>query len=119
LADENNVSVTIINKEHGDGARNCSVTIATPKGSDWAQVEMISLQVPHGDVAATAGITLGRASIEKGGTWNGAWRSLPAPSRRREVRINVPAASAVVVSFGKRRSGTRESGPSGSRHNGF
>lgn len=101
LADENNASVTIINKEHDDGARDTSVTVVIPKGGTWRQAEMISLEVPHGDVAATTGITLGGASIEKVGAWNGAWRSLPAPNRRGELQINVHAASAVVVRFSK------------------
>ena len=103
LADENNASVTMINKEHEDGARDTSVTIAMPKWGKWTKAEMIWLQVPHGDVAATTGITLGGASIEKGGTWNGVWRSLPAPGSRGALQINVPAASAVVVRFSKRR----------------
>jgi len=103
LTDENSASVTIINKEHGEGARDASVTIAIPSGGKWARAEMISLQVPHGDVAATTGITLGGAPIERGGTWNGGWRSLPIPGRRGKLQINVPAASAVVVRFSKRR----------------
>jgi hypothetical protein len=98
-ANPGNASVTIINKEHGDGARDASVTIAVPKGVKWTKAEMISLQVPHGDVASTTGITLGGAAIERDGTWNGAWHSLPAPGRRGKLQINVPAASAVVVRF--------------------
>ena len=103
LASENDASVTIINKEHGDGARGASATIVMPKGIRWTKAEMISLLVPHGDIAATTGITLGGTSIEKGGTWNGAWQSLPIPNRRGELQITVPAASAVVVRFNKRR----------------
>ncbi len=99
LANGSNGSVTVINKEHGDGARDTSVTIAVPKGIKWTKAEMISLQVPHGDVAATTGITLGGAAIEKDGSWDGAWQSLPALGSRRKVRINVPAASAVIVRF--------------------
>jgi Glycosyl hydrolase family 79 C-terminal beta domain len=101
LAAENNASVTIINKEHGDGAHDTSVTIAMPKWNKRTKVEMISLQAPHGDAAATTGITLGGASIEKGGSWNGVWQSLPSSGRRGELQINVPAASAVVVRFSK------------------
>ena len=100
-ASENHASVTIINKEHGEGARDTVVTIVMPKGSQWT-AEMISLRVLHADVAATTGITLGGASIEKGGTWNGAWQLLPAPDRRGELRIKVPATSAVVVGFSRR-----------------
>jgi hypothetical protein len=103
LADENNVCVTIINKEHGDGARAASVTVGVPKGVKWRRAEMLSLQVPQGDVAATTGITLGGAPIEKDGTWKGAWKSLPTPSGRGKLQINVPAASVVVVRFSKGR----------------
>jgi hypothetical protein len=94
-----NAYITIINKEHGDGARDASVTIAAPKGAQWKKAEMISLQAPQGDVAATTGITLGGAAIEKDGTWNGAWKSLRAPRGRAALQITVPAASAVVVRF--------------------
>jgi hypothetical protein len=97
LANEGNAYVTIINKEHGDGARDASVTIAVPKGARWTKAEMISLQAPHGDVVATTGITLGGAAIEKDGHWKGSWQSLRASIRRGKVEINVPAASAVVV----------------------
>jgi hypothetical protein len=97
LDSENKVCVTIVNKEHGDGARDAAVRIAVPKGSILRKAQIISLQVPRGDVAATAGITLGGAAIYKDGTWNGAWRSLRARSGRALLEINVPAASAVVV----------------------
>jgi hypothetical protein len=91
--------ITLINKEHGDGARNASVRIAVPRDFTWTKAEMISLQVPHGDVAATAGISLGRATIERDGIWNRAWKSLRASRDRAQLEINVPAASAVVVRF--------------------
>jgi hypothetical protein len=106
LADENNLSVTLINKEHGDAARDTVVRLALPKHIHWNRAEMISLDAPHSDIAATAGITLGGVSIETDGTWNGAWRSLSGPSGRGEWRINVPAASAVVVRFSQRRQPT-------------
>jgi hypothetical protein len=98
-ADKRHASVTIINKEHGDGARDASVTMAMPEGIKWTKAEMISLQARHGDVAATTGITLGAAAIEKDGTWTGAWQSLPTSGGRGELHIDVPAASAVVVRF--------------------
>ena len=103
LADESHASVTLINKEHGAGARDTAVTIAMPKPGKWSHVQMISLQAPRGDVAATTDITLGGASIKKDGTWNGTWRSLPTPDRRGELRLEVPAASAVVVRFSQER----------------
>jgi hypothetical protein len=101
LGNKSGACVTIINKEHGDGARDASVTIAQPKGVKWRHAEMISLEVSNGDVAATTGITLGGAAIEKDGTWSGAWRPQPARGGRGRLQINVPAASAVVVRFGK------------------
>ncbi|MFL6600547.1 MAG: hypothetical protein ACJ8R9_04385 [Steroidobacteraceae bacterium] len=102
LANENNVCVTIINKEHGEGARDASVTIAVPRTVKWRKAEMIALRVPHGDVAATTGITLGGAAIEKDGTWKGIWQSLPDRGGGGKLKINVPAASAVVVRFATR-----------------
>jgi hypothetical protein len=99
LTNKHNACVTIINKEHGNDAREASVTIALPKGIKWKRAETISLQVPQGDVAATTGITLGGAAIEKDGTWKGTWQSLPARGHRGELQINVPTASAVLVRF--------------------
>ena len=96
-----NSSVTLVNKEHGDGARDASVTIAVPKGAQWTKAEMISLQVPHGDVAATTGIALGGAAIGKDGSWGGAWQSLPTPRADGSLQIDLPAASAAIVRFSK------------------
>jgi hypothetical protein len=75
------------------------VTITLPKGVKWKQAKEISLQVPHGDVAATTGITLGGTAIEKDGTWKGGWQSLRVHRRRGKLQLNVPAASSVVVRY--------------------
>lgn len=96
-ADEKHASITIINKEHGEGAREASVTVAIPKG--LGKAEMLSLQAPQADVAATSGITLGGSAIEKDGTWKGRWESLRAGGHHGKLTLSIPAATAVIVRF--------------------
>lgn len=85
--------VTIINKEHGAGARAAKVTIASPGTSGHA--EIIYLAAPNGDVAAKTGITLGGAPIDNG-SWGGTWTALTF-GEAGGSHVNVPAASAAVV----------------------
>lgn len=95
VGDTNEVFVTLINKEHGLGARDASVTIVV-QGFLPTAGAVIALSAPGRDVAATNGITLGGASISNNAPWTGAWTSLN-PSRNGSCSITVAAASASVV----------------------
>ncbi|HEY4414959.1 MAG TPA: glycosyl hydrolase family 79 C-terminal domain-containing protein [Verrucomicrobiae bacterium] len=92
---DKNLFVTIINKEHDAGARAAQVTIAAGENISGAQV--ISLVAPHSDVAVKTGETLGGASINADGSWNGNWSVAPVPPPGSPFALQVPAASAVVV----------------------
>lgn len=82
--------VTIINKEHGIGARSASVTI-NAGGFASAKSAVMFLTAPNGDVEATHGMTLGGAAITNDGPWRGQWTTLNS------ANVTVPAASAAIV----------------------
>jgi hypothetical protein len=94
------VYVTVINKEHGAGARAASVTI-TPNGLLPGNVQAMFLEAPGGDVGATSGITLGGAQILNNAPWRGQWTVVDPPDNGPCV-VTVPAASAAVVKLSQR-----------------
>lgn len=85
--------VTIINKEHGAGARAANVTIVAPGITGHASA--IALIAPNGDVGAKTGVTLGGASISDG-SWDGRWSELNV-SKNGKTDFSVAAASALIV----------------------
>jgi hypothetical protein len=87
--------VTIINKEHGDGARDAAVTIV-PNGFSPGIASAIFLTVPNGNVGATEGVTLGGAVITNNTPWQGQWMAL-ASFTNGQGSVTVSAASAAVV----------------------
>ena len=95
VAGDGSIYLTVINKEHGSGARQAKVTINAGKFSSSGQV--IFLVAPGGDVSATSGLTLGDASIQDDGSWNGTWKDLAPPSGAAEFKLTLPAATAAVV----------------------
>jgi hypothetical protein len=92
LGDDKNLYVTLINKEHGDGARETEARLAGAAGPG----EMISLTQTAGDAGATSGVTLGGAEIKSDGTWSGSWKPL-ASDKNGTPSVTVPPASAVIV----------------------
>jgi hypothetical protein len=90
-----NLFVTIVNKEHGAGARDAAMTIV-PNGISSKSASAIFLTAPNGDVGATNGITLGGAFITNDSPWVGKWTPLNSISNN-ECTVIVPAASAAVV----------------------
>lgn len=95
VGDETNLYVTIINKEHGPGARNAVVTIA-PIGFSLKAAEAMFLTAPRGDAGARDGITLGGAPITNTETWRGQWTVLELTTNR-PCSVMVTSASAVIV----------------------
>ena len=86
--------VTLINKEHGSGAREANVGIVVPGSAGPATV--IFLTAPDGDAAAKTGVMLGGASINADGPWLGKWTPLAA-DQPGKYSVKVPAASAAIV----------------------
>jgi hypothetical protein len=93
LGDDKNLYLTIINKEHGEKARDAMVV---PDKVNIAGVQILSLTAPGGDIAATSGETLGGGEINNDGNWNGKWTALPT-NRLGIFAVKVPAASAVII----------------------
>lgn len=97
VLDSTNLYLTLINKEHGQYGRDAVVTV---KGiSIKAPVEIMNLKAPHNDVAATSGVTLGDATINNAGEWQGKWTLFPPPGNS-SLTIPVSAASAAIVKIG-------------------
>ena len=86
--------VTLINKEHGPGARDANVSIAAAGPATGATV--MFLTAPDGAPAAKTGVTLGGAPIPADGPWLGNWKPLPA-TQPDQCTLKVPATSAAVV----------------------
>jgi hypothetical protein len=95
VIDATHLYLTIINKEHGEYGRHAEVAV---KGVHFkAPVEIMYLKTANNDVAATNGITLGNATINNSGEWQGQWTQLPGP---KNGAITVSAASAAIVKIG-------------------
>lgn len=100
LSGKKTLYVTLINREHGTGGRNASVTLAP--GFAKARAEVMLLTTPGGDVSATSGETLGGAEIQDNAVWNGKWTRISASSSDGRFSISLPAASAALVKFTSR-----------------
>ncbi len=93
VRDGENLFVTIINKDHGTGAKVAKVAIVPPGSAKNAMV--IFLSVPDNNLAAKTGVTLGGASITDNG-WDGKWTPL-ALDQAGQCAVNIPATSAAIV----------------------
>lgn len=98
VGDATNLCVTIINKEHGAGARDAQVQIV-PTGFAVTRAATIALVAPEGRLTATNGVTLGGSGIVNSAPWAGQWT--PVVGAKGGCSVKVPAASAVVVKLGK------------------
>lgn len=90
VMDSAHLYLTIINKEHGEYGRDAEVTI---KGIEIkGPIEVMYLKA--NDISATTGITLGNATINNTGEWQGKWTMLP---NQRNDPLTIPAASAIIL----------------------
>ncbi len=93
------VYFTILNKEHGAGAHEASVTIGN--SGVFGEAAAIFLTVPDGDLGAMTGVTLGGAGIKEDGSWGGSWERLGRSGDGSFV-VKMPVASAAVVKLSVR-----------------
>jgi hypothetical protein len=100
VANGSNLFVTIINKEHGPGARAAAVTIA-PDGILPANAAAMFLTAPDGNLQAIHGVTLGGAPITNDAPWVGKWTALNSKTNG-QCTVTVPPASAAVVKLAGR-----------------
>lgn len=94
VLDSTNLYLTLINKEHGQYGRDTEVTVKGISIKD--PVEIMNLKAPNNDVAAMTGISLGNATINNTGGWQGKWTPLQ-PFRDGPLKIPVSVASATIV----------------------
>jgi hypothetical protein len=97
VMDSSNLYLTIINKEHGEYGRDAQVTVKGIEIKD--SVGIMYLKAPTNDVSATAGITLGDASINNSGEWQGKWTTRQ-PDGGGQLTIALSAPSAAIVRIG-------------------
>ena len=97
LSANNDLFVTVINKEHGQGGRDVAVTLNPGKSYDRGEVMFLACESE--DIAAKSGITLGGSPIEDDGSWQGKWTPLQSssPGGPFSVNVTVPAASVAIV----------------------
>lgn len=94
VIDSTNLYLTIINKEHGQHGRDAEVSV---KGIDInGPVWIMGLKAPNNDVSATNGITLGGATLNNTGEWQGKWTLLQSHGDD-SLTIPVSATSAIIV----------------------
>ncbi|HUE37026.1 MAG TPA: glycosyl hydrolase family 79 C-terminal domain-containing protein [Candidatus Acidoferrum sp.] len=101
LGDDKDLYVTIINNEHGSGARDARIALSA---DGFSSGQMAALAAPNNDITVKTGVTFGGAKINDDGSWNGSWTALPFAGRLTRLGtytgtfpITVPASSAVVV----------------------
>ena len=94
-ADENNISVTIINREHGSAGRTAEITLNP--GLSNPRAEVMFLTTTNGDIATKTGVTLGGAEIQDNAKWNGKWTRLNASKTGGQITLALPASSAAIV----------------------
>lgn len=94
----NDLYVTIINREHGKGRRDGMVTI-NARGKSKA---VMYLKVPDDDVAGRSGVTLGGATIDGRGNCQATWTSLDSPNATGTL-LKVKASTAAVVKITEAR----------------
>lgn len=94
VIDSTNLYLTIINKEHGQAGRDAEISV---KGIDInGPVWIMGLKATNNDVSATNGITLGGATLNNTGEWQGQWTLLQSHGDD-SLTIPVSAASAIIV----------------------
>ena len=102
LGDDQQLYLTVINKETGLTAKTASLAIEL-NIVGFKRVETIRLLAPDNDVSTTLSQTLGGEQIKEDGRWDEKWTTLkysksigPANGI---VRVEIPFASAMVVRF--------------------
>ena len=87
--------VSIINKTHGEQAKQAILTISA-EGFTKGKAEAMYIVAPDFDAGATTGITLGGDSITNYRPWQGKWTSIKKKSDG-QYSLNLTESSAVVV----------------------
>jgi hypothetical protein len=85
--------VTVINKEHGNGAQAANVSIKALGIKGRAKAVFLTA---NGNAAATSGITLGGVTINNDTPWAGKWVPVVTDNKG-NYTVKVQATSAVII----------------------
>ena len=96
-AKEATVSVALINRSYGAGARALTVSVALPSPSASGTWERMDLTQRNADVSARNSIDLGGAGLEADGTWKGRWQRFEGTGSG--AAVTVQPASVVLLRF--------------------
>ncbi len=96
VADSGSIYVTIVNKEHGTGAKDASVAIGSSGLPTKAAV--MRLTSPGNNAGAVTGIRLGGSTISDSIAFQGRWTLLESVVSG-SCMVNVPPTSAAIVWF--------------------
>lgn len=91
--DVHTLYVTLVN------AGTDAAAITVNPGTKYSGAETMALKAPGDDIAATQGVTLGGGAIGADGLWSGKWSH--EKLHHGELRVTVPADSALVVKAGE------------------
>jgi len=95
VSDATNLFVTVINKEHGAGARNARVKIISP-GFEPRIAQVMFLTAHDGGIQATNGVSFGGGIIVNNAPWKGKWGMWVT-----KQDLPVAAATAAVFRFSR------------------
>jgi hypothetical protein len=97
VSNEGNVFLTIINKEYNI-IMDQEVSIQFDRKIKDARIQYIALAAKDNDIAEINDITIGEASIEDDGSWEGGWNELDASAIDDfTFGITIPTASALLL----------------------
>ncbi|WP_159020747.1 hypothetical protein [Algibacter sp. L3A6] len=98
--DDNIAAVTIINKEHGDEAKEQVVQIKLDAKVNASKSKIIFLRGRNNDISGGEDdVTIGGEKINEDGSWDGKWTPLRKIGVVKDnvIEVKIPPASAAVV----------------------
>ncbi len=94
-ARDGSMYVTMINKTHGDTARNIQVSLDA--AAQYVRAQVMALRVSSGRANAKSGVKLGGGSFNRNGQWKGSWQSLNELKSRGVWHVLLPHTSAMIL----------------------
>lgn len=96
VGEDNNIYVTLINKEHSPDAQRLNVALIGHGNFPFTNAEMMTLTQADGDIGGTNGVTLGGGEIKSDGSWCGTWQRLDTNNDGAFVLTLAPASAVIV-----------------------
>jgi Glycosyl hydrolase family 79 C-terminal beta domain/Glycosyl hydrolase family 79, N-terminal domain len=102
LGDNKNLYLTLINKQHDSSSQNVQVKVVLRDANgSFTHEQAMYLNAPGNNVAATSGVTIGGAKIQRDGSWRGNWSQLDSSAVKNPTNdvflTKIPDASAAII----------------------